>query len=120
MSTQTRAKESDTRNTATQPMPAAPASARGTVEMQPGAYATAPRGTETKPAVKSTEFYIYLLAVLGVLIASLVTGRNAAGQDTFRADEAWWFISLLTIGYLVSRGLSKAGSAWRQSEERSR
>ncbi|MGW0435155.1 hypothetical protein ACWDV4_21775 [Micromonospora sp. NPDC003197] len=75
-------------------------------------------GTETKPALKSTELYVYLAAVAGVLIASQIVGRNSTGVDIFRADNAWFMITLLTIGYLVSRGLAKAGSAWRGGENR--
>ncbi|HEX2774510.1 MAG TPA: hypothetical protein VHN18_19055 [Micromonosporaceae bacterium] len=52
-----------------------------------------------------------------VLLASNLVGKDAAGVDPFRANHAWWLISLLTIGYLVSRGLAKAGSSWRRSEE---
>lgn len=85
---------------------------------EPGAYpAVSGRGDETKPSVRSTEFYIYLVAVAGVLIASYLVGKDSAGNDVFRADKAWWFISLLTIGYVLSRGLAKAGSLWRRSEE---
>jgi hypothetical protein len=79
--------------------------------------AMAARGDETKPSPRTTEFYIYLAAVAAVLIASNLVGRDAAGVDPFRADQAWWFISLLTIGYLVSRGLAKAGSSWRRQDE---
>lgn len=74
------------------------------------------RGTESKSAVKSTEFWIYLLAVGGTLLASWLVGRNADGVDPFRADKAWWFIALLTIGYLGSRGLAKSGSRARSSD----
>jgi hypothetical protein len=69
-------------------------------------------GAETKPAVRTSEFYIYLAAVVGVLLASLLVGQRG-GDDIFPADQAWWFISLLTIGYLISRGLAKAGSSHR-------
>ena len=70
------------------------------------------RGEETKPSFKTTELFVYLAAVIGVLIASNVVGDGAAdnGSDYFAADKAWWYITLLTIGYLVSRGLAKAGS----------
>jgi hypothetical protein len=78
------------------------------------------RGQETKPAVRSTEFWIYLLAVGGTLAASYLVGRTAESVDAFRAGQAWWYIAVLTIGYLVSRGLAKAGSSWRHSEERGR
>jgi len=30
--------------------------------------------------------------------------------DYFRADQAWFYIVLLTLGYLGSRGLAKSGS----------
>lgn len=75
-------------------------------------------GTETKPAVRSTEFYIYLAAVGGTLLASYLVGRDAAGVDTFRANQAWWLITLLTIAYLGSRGLAKAASSWRSHSNR--
>ncbi|MEU1398226.1 hypothetical protein AB0B85_31445 [Micromonospora sp. NPDC049044] len=75
-------------------------------------------GTETKQAFKTTEFWIYLIAVAAVLGASQVVGQNSAGVDIFRADNAWFLITLLTLGYLGSRGLAKAGSAWRSGDER--
>jgi len=70
---------------------------------------------ETKAAFKTTEFIAYIVAVVGVLIASVVVdgngnGDNGSGGDYFRADRAWLYIVLLTIGYMVSRGLAKAGS----------
>lgn len=76
---------------------------------------TAPSGlrrlsTETKSAFKTTEFYVYIAAVVGVLIASLAVGSTDSHPDYLRADRAWFFIVLLTMGYLVSRGLAKSGS----------
>lgn len=73
------------------------------------------RHLETKPAFKTTEFIAYLVAVVSVAIASLVVdgngdGDNGSGGDYFRADRALFYIVLLTIGYMVSRGLAKAGS----------
>jgi hypothetical protein len=66
--------------------------------------------TETKSAFKTTEFAIYVLAVLGVLLASLLVKQTSGHLDYFRADKAWFYIVLLTIGYLGSRGLAKSGS----------
>jgi hypothetical protein len=67
--------------------------------------------TETKPAFKTTEFAVYLVAVVGVLLASFLVGDTADGRgDVFLADKAWFYVTLLTVGYLVSRGLAKAGS----------
>jgi hypothetical protein len=73
------------------------------------------RSTETKAAFKTTEFIVYVVMVIAVLIASVVVdgngnGDNGSGGDYFRADRAWLYIVLLTIGYMVSRGLAKSGS----------
>jgi hypothetical protein len=78
------------------------------------------RGEETKPSFKTTELVVYVAAVIGVLIASAVTGDLGAenGGDIFAADKAWWYITLLTIGYMVSRGLAKAGSSTRDRDPR--
>ena len=61
--------------------------------------------TETKSAYKTTELIAYVAAVLGVLVASAIVDTS-----DFGAQEAWFYVSLLTIGYMVSRGLAKAGS----------
>jgi hypothetical protein len=73
--------------------------------------------TETKAAFKTTEFACYLLAVLGVLVASAVVDENDNGQG-FGAERAWLYVTMLTIGYLVSRGLAKAGSYDRGTDSR--
>jgi hypothetical protein len=87
--------------------------------MQPGVQdmraAMAMRGEETKPSPLSSEFYIYFAAVGAVLLASYLVGPDVTGVDQFRANQAWWFITLITLGYLISRGLAKAGSPWRKS-----
>jgi hypothetical protein len=38
--------------------------------------------------------------------------------DYFRADKAWWYITLLTIGYMVARGLAKSGSREPYDDDR--
>jgi hypothetical protein len=62
------------------------------------------KGTETKAAFKTTELIVYALAVVGVLIAASVADAS------FGASEAWRYVTYLTIGYMVSRGLAKSGS----------
>jgi hypothetical protein len=81
---------------------------------------TRSRGEETKPSFKTSELVIYVLAVIGVLVASQMVGdgANNDGGDYFAADKAWWYITLLTIGYLVSRGLAKAGSRSSDTDPR--
>jgi hypothetical protein len=72
--------------------------------------------TETKAAYKTTEFYVYLVAVAAVLIASQVIDTSHGHNDYFRGDKAWLYVVLLTIGYLLSRGLAKCGSREPYSE----
>lgn len=72
--------------------------------------------TETKSSLKTTELIAYVVAVLAVLIASAVVGgqdataHHAGHADPFTAFDAWRLVTFLTIGYMISRGLAKAGS----------
>jgi hypothetical protein len=69
--------------------------------------------TETKHALKTTEFWAFLASVAGVLIASwIVTSGNGGGDngDAFNASRAWLIVAILSVGYMVSRGLAKSGS----------
>ena len=68
------------------------------------------RSSETKAAFKTTEFIVYVVAVIGVLFASFLVSTTDAHEDYFRADRAWLYVVLLSIAYMVSRGLAKAGS----------
>jgi uncharacterized membrane protein len=65
--------------------------------------------TETKASYKTTELIVFVAAVLGVLIAAAVTDNGDDGQG-FGARSAWLYVTLLTIGYMISRGLAKSGS----------
>ena len=85
-----------------------PSTARGTSSMP--AHVEPRRSTETKASFKTTELMVYIAAVAGVLIASALVGTTHTHIDYFRANTAWFYIVLLTIGYMVSRGLAKAGS----------
>ena len=88
--------------------PAAP-TASNAVDAQP-ARVPAQRRNETEAAFKTTEFIVYVVAVIGLLIASFLVSTTDAHEHYFRADRAWFYIVLLSIGYMVSRGLAKAGS----------
>jgi len=89
------------------PPPGAPAA-------KPSSAAAWRRSTETKSAFKATEFLVYIASVAAVLIASYLVGETEGGRgDVFLADRAWLFVTLLTIGYMISRGLAKSGSRER-------
>ena len=66
------------------------------------------KSTETKAAFKTTEMIAYVVAVIGVLIAAGVVDESNAGG--FGAKQAWLYVTILTVGYMVSRGLAKSGS----------
>lgn len=65
--------------------------------------------TETKSAFKTTEFWAYVLIFLLILIAGNSIEGEEGGADYFGADRVWLYITLLTIGYMISRGLAKSG-----------
>jgi len=69
------------------------------------------RGNETKPSFKTTEFWVFLTALVGLFVTGLATGDGGAGQvDTLGADRVWLYAAILGVAYLVSRGLAKSGA----------
>ena len=65
--------------------------------------------TETKAAFKTTEFYAFLAVLAGILISAAVVDQNDGGG--LGAKQAWLYATILTVGYMVSRGLAKAGTS---------
>ena len=49
----------------------------------------------------------YVTVLLGVLNAGLVVDD---GGGAFGAEKVWLFATILTVGYMVSRGRPKSGS----------
>jgi hypothetical protein len=78
--------------------------------------ATAPRHTtrrlttETKHSSKTSELYAYVAATVGVLLAGLLTKAGDGHDDRLQAQETWLLVAILTVGYMISRGLAKSGS----------
>ena len=70
-------------------------------------------GHETKASFKTSEFAVFVVAVIGVLLASYLVKATDGHADYFMADRAWFYVVLLSIGYMVSRGLAKSGSRHR-------
>jgi hypothetical protein len=65
---------------------------------------------ETRPARKTTELIVYLAAVLAVVVTAFVVGDDDKGIDGFGAAQALQYVTFLSIGYMVARGLAKSGS----------
>ena len=65
--------------------------------------------TETKQAFKTTEFWAFVAVLIGLFIAGNSIEREEGGSDVLDAGRVWLYAILLTIGYMVSRGLAKSG-----------
>ena len=76
--------------------------------------------TETKAAFKTTEFVAYVAVLVGVFIAGAVAKASgyAGRHDILRADRVWLYAVILTVGYMISRGLAKSGSRDYYSDHR--
>jgi hypothetical protein len=78
--------------------------------------ATTPRrrsrrlSTETKHSSKTSELYAYVAATVGVLLAGLLTKAGDGHDDRLQAHETWMIVGILTVGYMIARGLAKSGS----------
>ncbi|MFU8849741.1 hypothetical protein ACNAW0_01940 [Micromonospora sp. SL1-18] len=75
-------------------------------------------GTETKQAFLTTEFWIYAFAVAIVVVTSYWSSSITSGLRITNPNLAWWYLTVLTGTYLLSRGLSKAGTTRRSFAER--
>ncbi|MBA2794508.1 MAG: hypothetical protein H0U32_11040 [Thermoleophilaceae bacterium] len=73
--------------------------------------------TETKAAFKTTELIAYVVVFIGILIAAAVVSGQDDGPDLFTASQAWLYITILTLGYMISRGLAKSGSREHYSDD---
>lgn len=62
--------------------------------------------TGSQSAYITIELILYLLTALGIFITAAVIDENGSGQG-FGASEAWFYVTLLTVGFMISRGLSK-------------
>jgi hypothetical protein len=73
--------------------------------------------TETKHSFKTTEFAAMVAVIAGILISAALIkggdttgGAGAGGTDEFTAHQAWLYVAIVAAGYMISRGLAKAGS----------
>lgn len=62
-----------------------------------------------KPTYLTTEFLVFAVLSLALLLTAALVQDTDDHDDYFRADRAWWYITLLGIAYIASRGLAKLG-----------
>src|SRR3954452_5954237 len=67
--------------------------------------------TETKQAFKTTEFWAMVGVIVAILAAAAaIKGGDTGGTDEFIARQAWLYVAIVAVGYMVSRGLAKSGT----------
>ena len=65
---------------------------------------------ETKNAFKTTEFFAMVGVIVAILIASAVS-------DSLGDIRAWTLVAVVTVGYMISRGLAKSGTKYVGGED---
>jgi len=70
------------------------------------------RFTETKAFAKTSEFFVWALAVAATLIATY-----ADNDDALHNDNGWLYVAILSAAYIVSRGLAKSGTREPYTEQ---
>jgi hypothetical protein len=65
--------------------------------------------TGSQSAYLTIEMILYVLAVLGIFVTSAIIDDDGPG-DSFTAAQAWFYVTLLTIGLFLNRGLARIHS----------
>ena len=65
---------------------------------------------ETKASFKTTEFWAMVGVITAILVASAVS-------DSLGDVRAWTLVAAVAIGYMISRGLAKAGTRYTGGED---
>ncbi|MDQ0691198.1 hypothetical protein QF047_002158 [Arthrobacter sp. W4I7] len=73
---------------------------------------TVRNANDIKISTRTLEFAVYVGAVLATIITAAVVGDDASenGVDVFNANDAMQYVTFLTVGLMVARGLAKAGN----------
>ena len=75
------------------------------------------RTPETKPFFLTSEFLVWLITVIAVVIAGAVVSEGDNG-DTLPAGLVWTLFVVISFAYIISRGISKAGAKYREGGNR--
>lgn len=59
--------------------------------------------TETRRSVATSEFWVGFVSSILVLVAGYT-------DEALNVEHAWTLFSIITVAYLLSRGIAKAGS----------
>ena len=72
-------------------------------------------GVGRKPALTAVFFVSVAMVAAVVIAAAIVDERNAGG---YGARQAWLYVTVLTLGSMVSRGPAKSGRRDSYTEDR--
>ena len=70
--------------------------------------------TETKNGFKTSEFYVMVLFVAGVLLSTY------ADADSLARDQGWLIAGIAVAAYVISRGLAKLATREPYDEQDNR
>jgi len=71
------------------------------------------RSPETKPFFLTSEFIVWALTIILLLIAGAVTKAGEDGSDALPATTVWTLFTVISFAYVISRGISKAGQKYQ-------
>jgi hypothetical protein len=74
------------------------------------------RSLNVRSTFKTTEFWIFVVVSIALLIAAAVTDKGDDNQ-AFGAQDAWRYVTALAIAYILSRGLTKFGGHERDDHD---
>ena len=69
------------------------------------------RTPETKPFFLTSEFLVWLITIVALVIAGAVVSEGDNG-DTLPAGLVWTLFTVISFAYIISRGISKAGAKY--------
>jgi hypothetical protein len=96
----------------TQTPPVAPTRPNQTVDYERPRTSVRQTFTESKAGAKTTEFYVMLVFVAGVLLATY------ADSDSLARKDGWMVAGLAVAAYIISRGLAKLGTREPYDDDR--
>jgi hypothetical protein len=70
--------------------------------------------TETKEATKTTELIAFVLAVVGVAVTAFTVDED----PDFGAERAWLYITILTVGYMITDRTTRSGTTTQSARLR--
>ena len=68
--------------------------------------------TGGQSAYITIDMILYVVAVIGIFVTSAIVEEDGPGSG-FSAAQAWFYVTLLTVGLFVSRGLARINTRGR-------